>query len=620
MNLLAPAALGLAALAIPLIGLYMLRSRRRKVTVASTMLWDRSEQSVSSAVPWQRLPITLPLLLQLLVLALFVTVLARPFTTEQTVLGPHSVFVVDSSGSMGMADRLSSALDQAHGLADRASDVNLMSVVDAGATPRVLVSFSDDPAEVHAALDEIEVGGAVEDLDGAMRAARALETPDRPTTILVFSDGGDPDVGVPSAPIRNARHLLFDATADNVGISSLSVEPGSGTGVRVFVEVQNAGEGAREAEVGIEVDGIPAATAILDLPANGRARDTSTVEAGPGSIITAELRSPDGSALQDGLALDNRATAVVAADESRTVTLLGEGSVFLGVLLDAVASPTPDGEEPDVVVADRVSVPDPDVPIWYIRPELPPAGIELTGLVQNVAVTYQRPGEPILDQADMSGVVVGEAQVVDALRWLPIVSAGDVPLILLGEVEGHRAVYFTFDVTQSNLPVQMAFPIVGSRIVEWLAGESGTSIATQQAGASIILRAVPGQHVKITRPDGDQVTLNPGALSFADTEMPGLYTVDYVLDDGTVEPGALEVRTFAPGEGLGASQALPVVAPADEVEGQGSRIRELAPIILATLLAVFLIEWWFTHQRPRRRSVEPDRVEQRRPVGAGRNR
>lgn len=620
MNLLAPAALGLAALAIPLIGLYMLRSRRRKVTVSSTMLWDRHEQSVSSAVPWQRLPITLPLILQLLVLALFVFLLARPFTTEQTVLGPHSVFVVDSSGSMGMAGRLDDAIDRAMGLADRASDVNLISVVEAGAIPRVLVSFSDDPAEVRSALAGIEAGGAVEDLAAGLRVARGLETPDRPTTILIFSDGGDPETTPTSEPIRNARHLRFDGVADNLAIASLTVESGSGAGVRVFVEVLNAGEGRREAEVGIDVDGIPAATVILDIAANGRARDTATVDAGPGSVITAALRAADGSSLSDGLALDDRATTVVAQDDSRSVTLLGDGSLFLGVLLDAVATPTPDGGVPDVVVADRQSVPDPDVPIWYIRPEVPPEGIELTGLVQNVAVTFQRPGEPILDQADLSGVVVGEAQVVEALRWLPIVSAGDVPLVLLGEVNGHRAVYFTFDLTQSNLPVQMAFPIVGARIVDWLAGERATTITTLEAGSPIILRAVPGQQARVTVPSGEQMLLGDGALSFTETEAPGLYVVEYVLEDGSVEPGGLEVRTFAPGESLGASQALEVVAPAEDVAGQGTRIRELAPLVLVALLAIFMIEWWFTHQSPRRRAVAPDRVEQRRPAGTGRPR
>ena len=72
MNLLAPAALALGALAIPLIVLYMLRSRRQRLEVSSVLLWERADESVTSAVPWRRLEPSPLLLLQLVVLALLV--------------------------------------------------------------------------------------------------------------------------------------------------------------------------------------------------------------------------------------------------------------------------------------------------------------------------------------------------------------------------------------------------------------------------------------------------------------------------------------------------------------------------------------------------------------------
>ena len=95
MNLLAPIALGLASLAIPLVVLYMLRSRRRRVEVASTLLWEQVGAPVSSAVPWQKLRLTPLLLLQLAVLAALVFTLARPFYSQDTMLGPHTVMVFD---------------------------------------------------------------------------------------------------------------------------------------------------------------------------------------------------------------------------------------------------------------------------------------------------------------------------------------------------------------------------------------------------------------------------------------------------------------------------------------------------------------------------------------------
>ena len=109
MNFLAPAALALAALAIPLIVLYMLRTRRHRQEVSSVMLWERAGVAVTSAVPRQRLKVTPLLIAQLIALALFVLLLARPFLREASLLGPHTVFVIDTSGSMAMAGRLEEA-------------------------------------------------------------------------------------------------------------------------------------------------------------------------------------------------------------------------------------------------------------------------------------------------------------------------------------------------------------------------------------------------------------------------------------------------------------------------------------------------------------------------------
>ena len=109
--------------------------------------------------------------------------LARPFFRETTVLGPHTVLVIDTSGSMAGAGRFDAAVAEAGRLADDASDARLISVVDGGSRPRVLSAFSRDPETVRAALGGLRVGGGADDLAGALRLARGLATPDRPTTI-----------------------------------------------------------------------------------------------------------------------------------------------------------------------------------------------------------------------------------------------------------------------------------------------------------------------------------------------------------------------------------------------------------------------------------------------------
>ena len=616
MSFLAPSALLFAGLAIPLIGLYMLRARRHRRQVSSTMLWQSALESVSAARPWQRLPLTWPLILQLLILAVFVFVLARPFTIEQAELGPHTVFVIDTSGSMALAGRFEAAQAEASTIVQRASESNLVSIVAAGSVPDVKLSFSGDSAEATAALTALEVGGGTEDLAAAIRAARALATPDRPTRLLVFSDGGDPEMVVFDQPIVDARHFLFDQVEDNVAISSFSIDVLPGEGAQVFIEVHNLTLAPKEVEGVIDVDGVAARTFRVRAQPGGRGRDSVIVEADAGSIVEARLIDESGSDLVDGNALDNQAVAIVPTSPELSVGVTGHGSIFLDALLRSTPGVAV-GEDPDIIVADGVVPESFERPTWLIRPPVSPESLTLTGVVQNVAVTYQRPGEPILDSVDLSEVVIGEAQIVDGPGWLPIVSAGDVPLILLGEVEGVRVVYSTFDLTHSNLPVQIAFPVMGSRLLRWLAGDDVAPTAVSEAGTPIILTGSSTEAVVVTRPDGSRVDLPTGALIYPDTDAPGLYIVSYTSPVSGERPGSAEMRSFASRESVGMSQELPVVDPSTGSASAGSLVRELAPLLLLLVLLLFMVEWIATHPR-RPTAAEPLTPTRRRLTSAGR--
>ncbi|HKZ18506.1 MAG TPA: BatA and WFA domain-containing protein [Acidimicrobiia bacterium] len=592
MSFLIPAAFGLGALAGPLIVLYMLRSRRPRVEVASTMLWEKAEVPVSSAVPWQKLRWTPLLLLQLAVLAAFVVTLARPFYRERTLLGPHTVFVVDTSGSMAMADRIGTARERALALTRDLSEANQVSVVEASPHPRVLVAFARDPELVQEAMGSLQAGGGRADLSTAIQLARGLATPDRPTNILIFSDGGD--APLPEEPVVGAEMVRFDDFGPNLAISAWSLEPSTEGTTRAFLNVSNFGAEDRSVQAGVSVNGLDAGLLDLEVPALGSARLTTPIDAGPGDVVSVRLTNH-----QDALALDDEASLIVGAGPERYVALRGEGSPFLEALVDAVPGFTTEGEgAPDVSVVDGGPIAEIDRPTWLIAPETVPEGVTVSALAGNLAVTYQRPGEPILDLVDLSTMVVGEAQVVEAPRWLTLVRSGDVPLILLGEVNGHRVAYFTFDLTRSNLPVQVGFPILGVRLLEWLAGSATGSVSTDQAGTPIPLAAPPGSVARVILPDGSIRPLTEGAVEFGDTSQPGVYRVEYFGADGQMVPGITAIRTFVADESAGGSRLIATTGQATEAEEASTRLREWAPWVIAAVLLLMATEWWVGHQRP----------------------
>jgi hypothetical protein len=597
MNLLAPAALALSAFAVPLIVLYMLRSRRLRVDVPSVLLWQRADQSVTSAVPWKRLEITPLLLVQLVILALLVFALARPFFSQESLLGPHTVLVLDASGSMAAAGRFDLAVERAVSLSADVSDANLVSVVSAGPTARVVASFLRTPDAVRDALDSVVVTGGPADLDGAVRLGRSLATPDRPTNLVILSDGSSSSLA--TEPVVDADHIRFSDTADNISISGFSVEPSAEGVVRVFVNVTNHTGVAADVQLRLLVNGLPSGSIDLEVGALSDTARTVPIDAGAGDLVVVErVGEPD------GLAMDDMAALVVAGGADRGVAIVGDGSPFLEVLVEIAPGfieSTP--EAADVLVVDGGPLPEIDRPAWLIRPETPPPGIEFFEIATNLAATFQAPGEPILDSVDLSELVVAEAQVAETFSWLPIVRSGDVPLVLLGDVAGHRVVYFTFDLARSNLPVRIGFPIMGTRILEWLGGASAGSTETAVAGTPIQISPPAGASTVIRR-DGIVVAeLNDPVLAFDTTGTPGVYSVEYTTDEGAFA-GPTAVRSFDRNESVAGSRDISVIPPQPAAGSTGSIVREWAPSVIAVVIAIMLFEWWYAHRRKGVRSVE----------------
>ncbi|MCQ3804899.1 MAG: VWA domain-containing protein [bacterium] len=595
MSFLAPAALGLASLALPLIALYMLRSRRERIEVSSLLLWETAADPLSAARPWRRLKITPLLLLQLAVLTAFVISLARPFGAEEARLGAHTVLVMDVSGSMGMVGRFGRAQQEALGWAEEMSGEQLVSVIEAGALPRVVTAFSREREEVVAAISALEVTGGDADLAEAIRLGRGLATPERPSDLVLFTDGGEAPLA--AEPVAAARHLPFDETGPNWAIDALSLDRDSAGVIRAFVSVANHGAPARPVTAELEADG--KVVSHLELsPAPGETdRATVPVPVGPGSVVVARLVDSE-----DSLPLDDQAWAALPVPTVSVVRVEGVQSPFLSALIRSIPDLTETDDPqapPELSVINRGDPGEIDRPSWLIRTDPPPPGLRLTGLATNLGVTWQRPGEPVLDDVSLAGTAVAEAQVVATDLWLPVVRSGDVPLVLLGRVNGHRAVYFTFDMAHSNLVVQMAFPLLGAKLLEWLGGEAAGGIHPSPAGVPIPLLASGTGMVRVESPDGETVTLGANVTSFGDSGTPGVYRVQYLNADEQVGRSELAIRNFSPSESAARPRSI-AVEPGSFISDQRSEtIREWGLWVAALAASLMILEWWLALRRPK---------------------
>ncbi len=108
-----------------------------------------------------------------------------------------------------------------------------------------------------------------------------------------------------------------------------------------------------------------------------------------------------------------------------------------------------------------------------------------------------------------------------------------------------------------------------------------------------------GASTVVTTPAGETVELDASVLEFARTEQPGIYRVGYVDADGEPVGEVLATRRFVAAESAASPRAIAVVEPDDGGLEDTTLIREWAPLIVALLLALVLLEWWVALGRPR---------------------
>src|SRR5438046_9957111 len=115
MNFLSPAAFAFAA-AIPVVIVFYLLKRKRVVRlVSSTLLWQKFLAETQASAPFQKLRKNWLLILQIILLALAVLALTRPYFATKAKPAQLRVVILDASASMQATDQNPARFEKAHG-------------------------------------------------------------------------------------------------------------------------------------------------------------------------------------------------------------------------------------------------------------------------------------------------------------------------------------------------------------------------------------------------------------------------------------------------------------------------------------------------------------------------
>ncbi|HEX5177373.1 MAG TPA: BatA and WFA domain-containing protein [Chthoniobacteraceae bacterium] len=638
-----------------IVALYLLRLQRRPVTVSTLMFWQRLMQESRRRSLFQRLRNLLSLLLHLLIFLLLVAALAKPTFQGFSPLASSTVLIIDGRARMQTVEedgisRFERARRAARRYARQASASQQIAVLMAGATDRVVVGFSGDEKPLQKALEGMQPSDAGGSMDHAIDLARQLlEAQGGARRIVVITDRvpaenqsaesasippaisasgsdqqADPSSASPQPPAAATLQVVAVGTGrDNVAITRFATRENlaSAETCEVLLEVRNFAGSAKQFNVELRLDG-----ALIDVkPFALQSGETKTElfsavpRPGPQARgwFTAQLDA------KDALAVDDTAFAVIPRQEPARVLLVSKGNWFLEKLLASdhqieFQMVAPEGWQLamapnfDAVICDNIV----------------PAGVDLATLKGNYFFVRSAPfrtdgattEQPLITEVDAQHpalrlVNVQNVAIVRAShlpmppeengwKWSAPLRSFDQPLLLAGarRVDGReqRMIVLGFDIAESDLPLRIAFPLMMSNALNWLAHRPAVPHDALNAGEQLSLDA------------GEQVASDPQPLDAKSspasaTKTPGALFVPkkngfYSRTTALGEERWIAVNTFDPAE----SDLRPIAA-GDRADAHArfsswralGRFGAWPPWQYLTLsaLLLFAFEWWLFHRR-----------------------
>jgi hypothetical protein len=548
-------------LSAPIIVLYLLKLKRSRQVVSSVLLWRRAIQEMEANVPFRKLRRNLLLILQLAALALIVLALSRPAVTTHALAQGSTVLVVDATASMGARDenngsetRLERAKQLVSEMLRGVGGPTRAALVEAAGRPRMICPLTSDGSRLGAALDEIKQTDETGDLHEAMLLAAELAKGQQGSEVVVISDGGGAGGEIDPMSTR-IRYVRVGQRANNVGIVAMNTRPMPGGQQELFASVANFSDVQRTVQADLRVNGalVDVRTVNLGPALEGDAGETPQDQGASNrrSLIFDSL-PPDGGVAElrlnvdDDLPADNVAYAIINSSR-RTAVGVASANRFVWQALASDPDIEPrkiqagqesDLEHYDVLIAEGEQVASAlkgnrsflcinpvNVPGWFSSE----AGVQAPAASGNISAD---PSHPINTYLSYGAVNFDRRSVLKVGGGLnPIVSDSAGGLIWAGQDKGRRIVVLGFDLSKTDLPIRMEFPILMANCIAWLsqsAGGGSADVSKNQAirtGEPFSLQSA-SPRITIQRPDGSltQSEARDGLATFDDVDRVGVYT------------------------------------------------------------------------------------------------
>lgn len=628
---MSPAFLWFLAVIPVIVILYLLKLRRTEVVISSTLLWLRSLQDLTANAPFQRLRKNLLLLLQILVALALALALARPYMRAEMLPGQYICLLIDRSASMQTAEdggtRLDLAKQGALRLVNEMRWGDRMMVVTFGETADVLVELTEDRVRLRDVIESIEPTDESTRMRDAFFVAQSLHQTNTDLSVIVITDGNVSDLAqiLPRAEgelvsatdeelAREARmpEMVFfqvGETRENAGIVQLSMrKPTDAQGEQqTFALIHNEGSEELQTTLTLYFNGEMVGVSEVAVPSGG----DQEILFGHGDLGEGLVRAVLDT--EDALAVDNEAWLAIRPAAKLQVLLVSEPNATSTFFLQRVLALDPRADLDNVAPANYFATQEYDLVVFngFAPEELPggsllffnavPAleGLEILGELENPPVIASDGEHPVMRYLNPSNVGIGKATRISlpsGARTLASTNGG--PLIADVSRGGQQIVLVTFNLEDSDWPLNLSFPLFVQNVLSWTPRAALSDTLTTRAGKPLPLPPEPeAQSAAVVAPDGRSHTVRLDAMRptyFAQTGLVGPYKVDIGGRELTYAVNLLDpVETaIAPAEAIEIGRG--------RVEAQKEKVtvnREFWRWLVAAGIAILALEWWIYSRR-----------------------
>jgi hypothetical protein len=491
------------------VGLYILKLRRRTVSVPFSHLWQKVLKDKEATSLFSKLKRLMSLLLQLLLLALLVFALGDPRAQAAFVKGRNLVVLLDASASMQATDvspnRLGVAKDEVKSMIRGlgGADRMLIAQMDAAVTP--LGPMSGDTSELERALATALVTDARADFPRALRFAtdtlRGLDQAE----IVVVSDGhlGDAADSFGAVHLGDVKlsYVKVGKGKRNVGVTQFSVRryPLDKSRYEVMLEVTNTGDTDEDVELELSGDGQPVDVTKLRLRAGERLPRFYPNLSGASRTLEAKLGLLGGG--HDDLPADDHAYALLPERHRARVLVVSAGNMYLdaALLLDEyldVTNVTPneyatrfasrgdDGKKFDTVILDGVTPTEaPRANAIYLDPRGPGSPVKVEAEIDRPGFDKIDRKHPVVRFTALDDVNIARGHKLKPQPGDKVVGASEQgPILVAGSREGHKFVAMGFDIRDSDLALRVAWPLFLLNTINWFSDDDASYLSSFRTG------------------------------------------------------------------------------------------------------------------------------------------